>query len=174
MNENKQRIIKERLALKDKYIETWLEDQRHGRSTLTEDRIQFLGLLAEKNLKYLSNKQNLSDSQRQMKTNMHEWMRNSILDLNRLVTYGFIGSESYWDPESWGGKSSPPFDPEILRGCFPSFDMATLIEALVGLYGDDYAIPIANGIEKGLRKRMGWNSSFEVEVPVIRRAKKDQ
>lgn len=174
MNDYQNELIKARLALKDSYIDLWLKDLGDGRSSLTEDRIGFLGILAEKNLKFLSNKQNLTDPQRQMKTNLHEWMRNSVLDLSRMAKYGFIGPDSLWDPGCWGQKSNLPFDPKVMKELFSPYDIANFIEALVGMYGDEFAIPIANGIEKGLIKREGLGSSFDVEVPVIRKARKNQ
>jgi|WetSurMetagenome_2_1015567.scaffolds.fasta_scaffold74737_3 hypothetical protein len=173
MNDQYKELIRARLALKDSYIEGWLEELRHGRSALTGDRIEFLGTLAEKNLKFQSNKQNLSDPQRQMKTSMHEWMRNVILDLSRMANYDFIGPDSRWNPDCWGGKSNLPFDPKIMKEFFSAHDIANFIEAVVGMYGDEFAIPIANGIEKGLSKHEGWDSKFDIEVPVIRKAKKN-
>jgi len=171
-DKDKELMIRQRIANKDSNIEIWLKEERDNRSNFTEDQIKFLGILAEKNLKYLSNKQALTDPQRQMKTSIHKYMRNTVLDLSRMVNYGFIGPESYWNPISWGGKDSPPFDDKVIKNCFPSYDISILIEALVGMFGDEYAIPIANGIEKGLRKSEGWDTSYEIEVPVIRKAKK--
>jgi hypothetical protein len=65
-----------------------------------------------------------------------------------------------------------PFDPNLLKEDFPISSVADFIGAIVGMYGDEYAVPIAEAVKQGLQSReKGGDPAVEVDVPVMRRYK---
>ena len=176
-SESENETIRKRLLDRDRIVAEWLEAKRDENALLSTEQIEFLGLLAEKNLKNLSNKQGLTLSQRKIPGNIRRTLRNAVFDLERMGKYGFLGvgedsSESIWNPKTLGSsKDREMFKKELLKKDFPVRSVSTFVECLVRLYGDEYAIPLAFAIQAGLTAREPWESDFEVDVPVLRRSK---
>jgi hypothetical protein len=169
-----ERVLRERLEWRDKRITDWLSAEAEGETLLTEDQIKFLGVLAEKNLKNELDRQGLTNDEQKMKEYVRRKMRNAISDLGRLVRYSFIGAYSYWDPNVLDTNANRrlPFDPNLLKEDFPISSVADFIGAIVGMYGDEYAVPIAEAVKQGLQSReKGGDPAVEVDVPVMRRYK---
>lgn len=165
--EEQKRIIRDRLALRDKWIEEWQKEREKGNSILTEDRIDFLGVLVEKNFTGKS----LNPNQNSMKKEIHQKFRNAFSDINRMIKEGIIGKGWNSDDIFQNGKDRYPYDPKIWRENFPLSSVSSFVECLVYLYGDEYAVPLAGAIRTGLTNHEGWGSKFEIDVPILRRIK---
>ncbi|MHA1290971.1 MAG: hypothetical protein ACTSPB_26620, partial [Candidatus Thorarchaeota archaeon] len=150
--ENTERILKERLEILDSDFNIWMDECEAGNTILTKGEIEGLRILAEKNLRFQSRKQDLNPAQRKQKECVHRKMRNALADLNRMVDNGFIGADSYWNPSAYNPNlDSLPYKIEIWHEDFPVHSVGNFVRALVEMFGDEYAIPIAQGIEEGLR-----------------------
>lgn len=171
-SQGRQRIIRDRMAMRDRWIEEWHKERDKGNSILTENNIDFLGVLVEKNLTGKS----LNSNQGSMKKEIHQKFRNAFSDINRMINNEIIGKGGFWNPEfvNQDGKNRYPYDPEIWREDFPLSSVSSFVECLVNLYGDEYAVPIAESIRKGLVTREGWDSKFEVDVPILRRSRSNK
>jgi hypothetical protein len=171
------RINKDLVNLEQKILE-WIEAHNDGKTILTEEEIKFLYVLAEKNLKYKGDKQGLTPAQRKMKESIHKKVGNSISDIRRLAVNDFIGGTTSafgnkWDPSEWGyRKSVLPYDDDTWKKEIPVDSICIIVSHLTRMYGDEYAIKIANSIANGLAEREPLDSEYEVDVPVIRRTKK--
>ena len=147
-------LLKENIEWLDRMLEDWKKDMDAGLSVLTPDDIGFLRTLAEKNARFLSNKQGLSDPQRSMKKEIHQKLRNAFFDVDRMITCGFIGLSEIWNPAWYGHKKVKyPYDVDTWREDFPVTKVTEFVKCLVRMYGDDYAVPIAEAIKQGLQSR---------------------
>jgi uncharacterized protein YbaA (DUF1428 family) len=150
-------LLKESIAWLDKMLENWKNEIDAGFSVLTSYDIDFLRILAEKNARLLSNKQGLSDPQKSMKTEIHQRLRNAFFDIDRMITCGFIGISDIWNPAWYGHKKVKyPYDVDTWREDFPVAKVTEFVKCLVRMYGDDYAVPIAEAIKQGLQSREEW------------------
>ena len=156
----------ERIMMRLDYLDTFLEDwKKEPKGFLTRDQIDFLGRLANKTVY----REQLTAAQRQTKSEIHKNLGHAVRDINRMIRHGFVGSSSEWDP--WqldDGKHELPYKMEKWKEDVPVEALVEIIFSFVGMYGDEYAIPIAKAIEDGLRKREQFEK-HEIEVPVIRR-----
>ncbi|MHA1286830.1 MAG: hypothetical protein ACTSPB_05430 [Candidatus Thorarchaeota archaeon] len=168
-NDNKERIIRERLSDLDTIFKDWMNEFERGNTILTKGEIEGLYTLAEKNFKFLSRKQGLNDNQRKTKEYVHKKMGNAILDLSRMATYGFIGTYTEWNPNAYNPNlDSLPYKIETWHDEFPVYHVSNFIRALVMMFGDEYALPIAEAIERGLKGRPE-NINHSIEVPIIKK-----
>lgn len=180
----KKEIIDFKIDLLDKYMDEWNQARIEGNTNFTEGDIGLLAKLAEKNLKNCGNKQGLNDNQRKAKQGVRRRTRNSLADLNRMVRNGFIGIGSgsmanSWNPKVWDSdKDRYMFDIEDVKEDLPVQSLTNVVQALVELYGDKYAIPLADAIRQGLitfegsKKREPWESVYDIDVPILRRTQK--
>ncbi len=160
--------IRKRLTHLDRSLEKWKKEN----STLTHERIDFLHTLASKNLWNLSNKQGLNDNQRGMKTNIQQHLRYSFSDIDQMIRLGFIGGHSLWNPHFFDSNiDREPYNPDSWREVFPIDSVCDFVRIMTRLYGDEYAIPIADAIKSGLEERE-QGLHIEVDVPVTRRKKR--
>jgi hypothetical protein len=168
----RQRIIKENLAWLDGQMEAWRKRVNDDLSVLTINEINCLRILVEKTIKTKTGYQNLSGPQRETKNYIHEKLRNAFSDIVSLIQTGIMGYN--WNPKDIHGSRRDlfPYPLDTWKKDYPVASVSDFIERLVTFYGDEYAVPIANGIAKGLRNREGWDSTFEIDVPVIRRTPK--
>ena len=74
-------------------------------------------------------------------------------------------------------KMNPPFKMETWKEDVPSTYLERIVGGFVEMFGDEYAIPLAKAIEKGLKRyndRMelmnGYWTNMSIEVPIIRRS----
>lgn len=169
-SQRKKRLIAERNELLDKQIEAWKSD---GSRILTDDNLDVLRSLASKNLANMENKQNLTPNERSQKTLIHQKLRNGVKDIIRMIDLGIMGPSSMWNPFCYDDRVDRlPYDVEVWKEDFSVSDIGKLVECLVSMFGDEYAVPLADAIRRGLEAKEGWNSSYEVDVPVIKRGKR--
>jgi len=161
--------IKQALDRLDYDIKRW---KKCKDTILTNDNVDMLRLLAEKNIKG----GNLSQNQREMKKDIHQNLRNAFFDIDRLITIGFMGKSYVFDPANYTYpmvKSKNVYDQEkIWKQDFPIEKVGHFIKALVEMFGDEYAIPLASAIEDGLIENQ--SGQFEIEVPIIKRIKSER
>lgn len=151
-----------------KILHDWLEVLESGSNrVLTSDQIAFLGILARKNVLG----EQLTKAERQMKTEVHKKVRNSLADIEFLIDSGFIGSTSLWNPAEYGlGDPKLPYDIGYWREDFPVDRICRIIESLVNMFGDEYAVPLISAVQKGIASRPE-NTSFAIEIPITKRMK---
>jgi hypothetical protein len=170
---NKQRkrgLITERTEWLDRMVEDWKQSKDR---ILTDDKIDALRTIALKNLDYRENKQNLTQNVRAQKTDIHQKLRNGFLDIVRMINMEMMGPNSKWNPYCHDDRVDRlPYDVNTWREDFKAYDVGQFVECLVSMFGDDYAIPIADAIRRGLEANDGFDSKFEVDVPVIKRSKR--
>lgn len=170
-----ERLISEQLGFRDRYIAEWKEAKTRNESTLSLHQIEFLGRLAEMNLRNIDGKAGLTNNDSKEKGYIRATLRGAIADLDRMASHGFIGATGptahFWNPCSYNNSVNRPlFDPDKLKEDLPVHKIASFVEALVGMYGDEYAIPLANAIRKGLVDREPWGN-YEVRVSIVREAR---
>jgi len=154
----------------DKQVESW--KQANDR-ILTDDNIEILRTLAMKNLTNRENKQNLTPNERAQKTDIHQKLRNGFNDIYRMINIQMMGPNSFWNPNCFDDRVNRlPYDVATWKEDFKAYDVGQFVECLVAMFGDEYAIPIADAIRRGLEAKEGLDSSYEVDVPVIRRNKR--
>jgi hypothetical protein len=149
-----------RLEIANKRLNEWAErNKKRNPSTrlLTNDQILKLSRILEDWLDGLTS----SRAVRTAKKEIHQSLKVAFEDIGNMVDYGFIGTKSPYKNDTW-------------KEDFPAYKVNYFVRALVALYGDEYAIPIAQGIKEGLDDHEGgWESTYEIEVPVIRKARKN-
>jgi hypothetical protein len=172
MNDQREDSMNEHIRIRLDGIEQVLDEWKREPRILTNEQIDFLKVLADKNIRNLSNKQELTDNQRGMKTNVHHKLRDGFSDIDRMINLGFIGERDLLSPLFYGRSKTNryPYDKDTWREDFPVQKVCNFIERLVKLYGDDYALPIANAIRIGLESRENVNNTL-VDVPILRRSR---
>ena len=145
----------------DKRLTDW--DNRTDK-ILTEHRVLDLRVYAEKSI--IGG--NLSHNQSSMKCEIHQKLRDALADIERMCVFEFIGHPSRWDPADWELKSHPVYSDDIWREDFPFERVAILVRRLVGMFGEDYAVPLAKAVEDGFQDYLR-NERMSVEVPIIMR-----
>ncbi|MGD0057647.1 MAG: hypothetical protein ABSB83_07395 [Methanomassiliicoccales archaeon] len=157
----------------DDMLDIWKKDKDKEFSILTSENLDFLRILAERNAWFSSNKQGLSPAQKSMKTEIHQKLRNAFFDIDRMISLGFMGISDNWNPFFYGNKKENryPYDFETWHEDFPVTKVTEFVKCLVTMYGDEYAVPIAEAVKQGLQSGevLGGQTSVEVDVPVIRR-----
>lgn len=133
---------------------------------LTEAQILSLGQIAEHNL--LDTR--LTHNQAQMKVEIHQTLRDALSDIDRMISRGFMGRYSQWNPSQYWGKDVNPFDPAIWKKDFPIERVANFVRCLVNMYGDEYAYGLVKAIEEGLANRTE-NLNYEVQVRLTKYVK---
>ena len=170
-------------------LEVWKSESR---ILITSDQIEFLRDLANKHLMG----QQLNTNQRVMKTRIHMAVGSGMDDIARLISLGFIGISSKFDPlgpvpdkpfpmtseelrlhqyrrPRMMEKIDPPFKVDTWRKEVPVSCLETIVECFVEMYGEEYAIPLARAIEKGLKTNIDrseimdnrWTDT-EIEVSI--------
>jgi len=146
-----------RLEIANNRINGWAEEnKRRNPNTvlLTNDQILKLSRILDDWM----NKKTSSDGVRTAKKEIHQSLKTAFNDISYMVSYGFIRTDSPYKKETW-------------KEDFPAYKVNNFVRALVALYGDEYAIPIAQGIKEGLVDREGFESTYDIEVSVIRKSK---
>lgn len=153
------RQIEDRSSVLDTFLAQW-KDSRD--KILTTSQIDCLRYLAEHNLRGTS----LTHNQAEMKSQIHQALRDGFRDIDRMISFGFMSRASRWNPASihWKKRDVEPFDPDkIWKKDFPLERVKNLVHCLVSLYGDEYAYGLIKAIEEGLQSRIE-NSEYEVQV----------
>lgn len=166
----------------EKELQEWKSKKR---GLLTTHEIEFLYVLAEKHF----TGRRLNPSQRVDKSFIHDKVGYGVRDISYLVSLGFIGWDSRWDPlgicicDSYRQNPrldepiNPPYKMDIWKKEISSDRLARIVEKFVDMYGEEYAIPLAKAIERGLKRHTDrseilgnhWNNT-SVEVPIIKRS----
>jgi hypothetical protein len=144
-----------RIEIANSRINGWVEiNKRRNPNTvlLTNDQILKLSNILEDWM----NKKTSSGGVRTAKKEIHQSLRTAFDDISYMVDYGFIRTDSPYKEDTW-------------KEDFPAYKVSGFVRALVALYGDEYAIPISQGIKNGLVDREPFGP-YEIEVPVIRKA----
>lgn len=128
-----------------------------NRGIITVSQIPFLLTLREKSLRGGS----LGPAQRTMKSEIHQEVGRAIRDIIILINLGFIR------PDNRQGIK-PDFKESMWKEEIPSNRLSVIVQTMVEMFGEEYAIPLARAIEEGLRKKYG--NKDHIEVPVIRKA----
>ena len=167
-NSDDAKDMKDELERVLKILHDWLEVwEGTNNRVLTTDQISFLGILARKSVL----RESLTKAERQMKTEVHKKVRNSLADIEFLIDAGFIGSTSLWNPAEYGlGESKLPYDIDYWREDIPIDRVCRIVECLVNMFGDEYAVPLLSALQKGIASRPE-NSNFSIEIPITKRMK---
>jgi len=169
MTDNEAKMKKqseERIGLALGPLDVWLHAwKKRDDRILTPAEIGILRYIAEHNLRATP----LTHNQQQMKTEIHQKLRDSLCDIERMIDYEFMGTRTRWNPaQFFPAKSRHPFDSEkIWREDFPAKRVCKFIKCLVEMFGDDYAHHLTKAIEDGLRSRPE-NDGYLVEVRPVK------
>jgi len=163
---NAQRAIRERIKIVEGRLDKMLADwkERDDR-ILTPDQIDILSYIADHCIRGTP----MTPGQRQMKTEVHQKLRNGLCDIERMIDYELMGAQTRYNPYPFFGvKSQLPFDPEkIWREDFPAERVCKFVACLVEMFGDEYAYRLTKAIEDGLRSRKE-NKDFTIEVRPVK------
>jgi len=133
---------------------------------LTPTQIKILSKIADKNLRGVK----LTGAQRTAKSEIHMQLRGSLADIELMVLLEFIGSPSRWDPSNWREvEAKLPYPDQVWREDLPVERVAVLVRRLVGMFGEEYAVPLAKAVEDGYRDHQPDDACMSVEVPIILR-----
>lgn len=170
MNESREAQLDKLRRMKLDTLQQLLDDWKLKSKILSDPQIDFLRTLADKNTSNLSYKQELNDNQRKMKTSIHQKLRDGFSDINQMIDLGFIGSVDHLSPYFYGNSEENryPYDINTWREDFPVEKVSQFVACLVKMYGDDYALPLAEAIRKGLEEKDIFRNE-QVDVPIIRR-----
>jgi len=138
-------------------LREWAALPSSERGILTQDEINFLLVLHEKSLR---RPQGLTDAQRGMKAEVSHRVGRAIRDIILLIKLGFIRADDRLN-------SKPAFKVDTWKDEIPAEYLAAIVETMVQMFGDEYALPLAKAIEEGLLYNSRGVDS--VEVPVIRK-----
>ena len=156
-------IHREMLSELDRRLSKWAEcDDK----ILTPDRIRVLSRIADKNLRCVK----LTGAQRQEKFEIRKKLRGALADIERMALLELMGGPSRWDPSEWGENNTKlPFPDDGWRTDLPVERVVTLVRRLVGMFGEEYAVPLAMAVEDGYRDHQPDDACMSVEVPIILR-----
>ena len=156
-------LRREILSELDRRLSKWAE---RDDKILTTNRIKVLSKIADKNLRGTK----LTGPQRTAKYEIHKMLRGALADIERMALLEFIGSPSRWDPSNWGENDAKlPYPDDVWRADLPVGRVAVLVRRLVGMFGEEYAVPLAMAVEEGYRDHQ-QDDDMSVEVPIILRA----
>lgn len=162
-NDWRSEVLREELHILDMRISDW---KKRPDRMLTDDRIDALRVIAEKNLSGAS----MSHNQTEMKSQIHQKLHDAFADIERMALLEFIGRPSRWDPSDWGEKGARlPYSGHIWSEDFPVEGVAVLVRRLISMFGEKYAVPLAYAIEEGYKDYL-QDSSISAEVPIVLRA----
>lgn len=155
----------------------WMK-QNDGRSEnvrlLTSEQIRQLALAAKKNLDRVP----LTDYEKTCKSEVLRGLSNSLSDMSQLARLGLMDPESPWIPTTVKRpEKNLVYRESALRNAFNIQDLSVFVGSLSDMFGDEYAIPLADAIRSGLQKREEREQqkpkrirvACDVDVPVIRR-----
>jgi hypothetical protein len=147
----------------DRLLSQWARSED---KVITYEELRVLLKIADKNLRH----HKMTGAQRNAKSQLHKRICGALADIERMVLLEFIGSPSRWDPADWGEEDGkPPYPDEVWRSDLPIGRLAVIVRRLVGMFGEDYAVPLANALEEGYRDHL-QDEEITVEVPIVLRA----
>jgi hypothetical protein len=141
---------------------------------LTSSQIRVLSEAARKNFE----RGVMTSSEKTNKSEVLRGLSNALFDMNQLVRLELIDPESTWTPTTVKDKEKNLFyRKKEVRNAFTVQEVCALIQALSNMFGDEYAIPVADAIRSGLQEREEYEQRMrkesgvanEVDVPIIRR-----
>lgn len=133
---------------------------------LTSSQIRVLSVAARKNF----DRGVMTGSEKTNKSEVLRGLSNALFDINQLIRLELIDPESTWTPTTVKDKEKNLFyRKKEVRNSFKVQEVCAIIQALSKMFGDEYAVPMADAIRAGLQEREREWGAGEVDVPVIRR-----
>jgi len=147
----------------------WMEENKQRRAYVrlfTNDQISKLGSAAMKNFEGEA----LTRTEITAKHEISEGISNALSDINQIVRLEMFDPMTEWRPVKYDRpRQHMVFSTATVANTFRLNDLLPLVRVLVKVFGEYYAIPLANAIRLGLQDGEASFSNLEVDVPIIKR-----